>query len=82
MILVTVNITRIWMSTNVEKLFVLPIFLFHQFNLDFLDWEDHLKIYCKRNMVTRDGRKFTCDFYFVTKLIVDDLSNEKYVMML
>uniref|UniRef100_U9U364 Uncharacterized protein n=1 Tax=Rhizophagus irregularis (strain DAOM 181602 / DAOM 197198 / MUCL 43194) TaxID=747089 RepID=U9U364_RHIID len=33
-------------------------------------------------MVTRDGRKFTCDFYFVTKLIVDDLSNEKYQLIM
>jgi hypothetical protein len=54
----------------------------HQLNLDFLDRGDHPKIYCKGDVVTRDGRKSTCDFNFVTKLVVDKLSNEKYVVML
>ncbi|PKY48532.1 hypothetical protein RhiirA4_464162 [Rhizophagus irregularis] len=43
---------------------------------------DHPEIYCKGAVVTKDGRKSTCNFYFITKLVVNDLSNDKYVVML
>src|SRR5690242_9723255 len=34
------------------------------------------------NVMTRDGREVICDYYFVTKLIVQELSTENYVILL
>ncbi|KAF0375121.1 parep15, putative coiled-coil protein: PROVISIONAL [Gigaspora margarita] len=41
----------------------------HQFNLDFVDQGDHPEIICK-------GRQSLCNYYFATKLVVKELSNE------
>ncbi|CAI2180963.1 2622_t:CDS:2 [Funneliformis geosporum] len=44
--------------------------------------KDHPKIYCDGKVITRDGRTSKCNFYFTTKLVIDELSNDKYVVML
>ena len=37
---------------------------------------------CKGNVTTRDGRITTCNYYFPSKLIVQELSTKEYVMLL
>ncbi|RGB27186.1 hypothetical protein C1646_819912 [Rhizophagus diaphanus] len=44
--------------------------------------EDHPDIVCKADVVTRDGRKVKCNFYFATKLVVNELSDDEYVVLL
>jgi len=43
---------------------------------------DHPTLICKGNVITRDGRETTCDYYFPSKLTVQELSTEEYVMLL
>nr|CAG8684081.1 12874_t:CDS:2 [Entrophospora candida] len=43
---------------------------------------DHPDIICKGKVVTRYGRKTTCNYYFTTKLVVNELSNEEYIVLL
>ncbi|CAG8620077.1 16164_t:CDS:2 [Funneliformis mosseae] len=37
---------------------------------------DHPDIVCKADVVTRNGRKVKCNFYFATKLVVNELSDD------
>ncbi|CAG8598457.1 14056_t:CDS:2 [Funneliformis caledonium] len=43
---------------------------------------DHPNIVCKADMVIRNGRKVKCNFYFATKLVVNKLSDDEYVVLL
>ena len=68
-------------------------FCFRGFHFNFLSYNtnqsinfsveyDHPKLMCKGNVMTRDGRETTCDFYFPSKLVVQELSTKHYIVLL
>ncbi|CAI2168436.1 3128_t:CDS:2 [Funneliformis geosporum] len=43
---------------------------------------DHPTLICNGNVITRDGRETTCNYYFPSKLTVQELSTKEFVILL
>ncbi|GBC03486.1 hypothetical protein RclHR1_05140020 [Rhizophagus clarus] len=43
---------------------------------------DHPEFICEGSVITRDGRDTTCNYYFPTKLIVQELNVDNYIVLL
>ncbi len=54
----------------------------YQLNIDFIEWKDHSDIVCKINMIIKNRRKVKYNFYFAIKLVIDELSDNEYVVLL